>query len=146
MRRCPQCGSQVPDNSLTCPQCFTPIARDSEVVRDGMGNERMSPGTKSGNIAMLLALLPGLVGIWGLGHIYLGEMDRGLRFLVLGVLMTLSMVLLASASYLVFTVICLVFLALAWLALFAYHAFEVLALTAMKGATPPRWPFGRLSR
>lgn len=143
MRRCPQCGSQVPDNSLTCPKCFTPIARESEVARGGPGMERPEPGTKSGNTAMLLALLPGLLGVWGMGHFYLGEPDRGFRFLVLGLLITISMMLLASAAHLVFTVICLVFLALVWLALYAYHAFEVLTLTAMKGATPPRWPFRR---
>ncbi|MGE4275202.1 MAG: hypothetical protein AB7E27_03950 [Candidatus Methanomethylophilaceae archaeon] len=141
MRRCPQCGSSVPDNSLTCPQCFTPLPREAEVI-DGSGAwHGAKSGSKNGNVAMLLAILPGIFGIWGLGHLYLGESQRGLKFLAVGLLLTISMLILASAAYLVFTVVCLVFLALVWLALYAYHAFETLALVAMKGATPPHLPW-----
>lgn len=36
----------------------------------------------SNGIAMLLAFVPGLVGLFGLGHVYLGRTRRGLGFLL----------------------------------------------------------------
>ena len=40
--------------------------------------------TKSGGIAVLLAMLPGLVGLWGLGHFYTRRTMRGIILLGVG--------------------------------------------------------------
>jgi len=145
MRRCPQCGTDVPDNSLTCPKCFNPISRPGDVMGTSGPKQGAyaATGAKSGNVALLLAFLPGLIGIWGMGHIYLEETQRGLSFLGTGLLLTFLMVIMSSQSHLIFTVICLVFLALVWLAAFAYHIFEVLALMSVKGSSAPYWPYRR---
>ena len=94
-------------------------------------------------MALLLAFLPGLIGVWGLGHIYLEETSRGLSFLSTGLLLTFLMAIMSWQPYPIFFIICLVFLALVWLASFGYHLFEVLALISMKGASTPYWPFHR---
>ncbi len=89
---------------------------------------------------MLLALLPGFFGFWGLGHIYLGRPRQGFRHLVFGLLLVGVMMLMASSPGLIFTVIFLVLLALVYLALYGYQAFETFALALALGASPPQWP------
>lgn len=143
MRRCPECGTDVPDNSLTCPKCFTPISRPGEIIENS-GPVFRGYGTnsaKSGNVALLLAFLPGLVGVWGLGHIYLEETQRGLSFLGTGLMLTFLMLVVSWQSSLFIASICLVFLVLIWLAAFGYHLFEVLALSSVKGASAPHCPY-----
>jgi hypothetical protein len=39
--------------------------------------------------ALVLGLVPGLLSLWGIGHIFAGRIDRGLAFLVLGLVMSL---------------------------------------------------------
>ena len=73
---------------------------------------------------MALALLPGLIGIWGLGHIYMGLTERGLSFLGAGILLTLTLLALAYGWFLIFTIVCLVMFSLIWLGVFALQAFE----------------------
>ncbi|HIJ00654.1 MAG TPA: zinc ribbon domain-containing protein [Candidatus Methanomethylophilaceae archaeon] len=116
MRRCPYCGTEVPANSINCPGCYREIPRR-------IGGEKTKK-EKDPRIALLLALLPGALGIWGLGHIYLGAGRRGLYFLGSGLILTLLLAALAYGWFLVITIVCLVLIALIWLAGFVMQALE----------------------
>jgi len=42
---------------------------------------------KDTTITVLLALLPGLIGLFGIGHIYVGQTQKGLIWLVIGIVL-----------------------------------------------------------
>lgn len=80
-RRCPNCGADVPDNSINCPRCFTDVPRDVRTTEpqntygsDGYGG-RTGNG-KSRGIMILLAVIPPFFGFLGLGQIYRDSSDR----------------------------------------------------------------------
>ncbi|MCQ2070082.1 MAG: hypothetical protein MJZ68_03015 [archaeon] len=103
-RYCPNCGATVPPNSLTCPQCYTEIARDMTVnERDRYEQrsnttretyrEQISKRNKSPTIAMVLAVVPAFLGFLGLGQIYRDPRDQtGYYFLAGGLATFLIMV------------------------------------------------------
>ena len=93
-RRCPKCGAVVPDNSLTCPQCYTEVPRDlieTEPVRDrNEFRERIERRKKNLTISLILAILPAFFGILGLGMIYQDSRDsRGWEFMAAGLILYL---------------------------------------------------------
>ena len=59
---------------------------DYDAARRRRGMERPG-GWKSESITLLLAILPGLLVILGLGHLYLGASRRGIGFLIVGLVM-----------------------------------------------------------
>lgn len=95
-RRCPYCGEMVPSNSITCPKCFKRIPQEPEPVRDGRSKPKNERGRNyNRTVALLLSLIPGLVGFLGLGLIYRNpRQKRGYVALVLGLLFFWGAVLL----------------------------------------------------
>jgi hypothetical protein len=90
-KRCPNCKELVPSNSLTCPKCFAQIHRDA--VQDINENKKKDEKkNKSMKIAMFLATIPALIGLLGLGRIYLDPKDsRGYWYLVIGLVLFLPL-------------------------------------------------------
>ena len=93
-RRCPKCGAVVPDNSLTCPQCYTEVPRDlteQEPVRDrNEFRKQIERRKKDMRISLVLAIIPAFFGILGLGLIYQDSRDfRGWRYLAIGAVLYL---------------------------------------------------------
>jgi predicted nucleic acid-binding Zn ribbon protein len=71
-----QCGAKLPRGASFCPSC----------------GARFTTEVKSLRNATLLAAIPGiLLGILGLGHIYLGRVKRGVAFMVPGILLNIVM-------------------------------------------------------
>jgi hypothetical protein len=99
---CPRCGGESRDGYEFCMHCGFNFkeGRAPEYPyppyqpRPGMYPilDRKDPG-----IAVILALLPGLIGIMGIGHIYVGKMVTGFLLLVTG----LFLYSLAGASILI---------------------------------------------
>jgi len=54
------------------------------------GAERKGPPVpyKSTGLAAVLALILGLFGLWGIGHVYVGKLKRGIVLLVVGIILT----------------------------------------------------------
>lgn len=97
---CPHCGAQLVDEARFCGSCGSqlaapgpgappPDALSPPPVRDPrpsaqptpapFGPQRGGADVKDPNTALLLELLPGLVmGTYGIGHLYLGRVGRGL--------------------------------------------------------------------
>lgn len=96
--RCPHCGEYVPSTSTKCPKCYKSVPNNSVYKRDY--NRPSDPDTrgKSNTLAFFLALIPGIIGMQGLGLIYLDyKRERGWHFLIVGAILFLS--LLACVSW-----------------------------------------------
>ncbi len=88
-RRCPNCGAVVPDNSLTCPQCFAEVDRvlsdDPKKSTREQFREHIQRRDKNMTVSLVLAILPAFIGLLGLGLIYQDFRDiRGYRYLGTG--------------------------------------------------------------
>ena len=93
-RKCPKCGAVVPDNSLTCPQCYTEVPRDlveTEPLHDrNEFREQIERRKKNMKISLALAVIPAFFGILGIGLIYQDSRDyRGWQFLAIGAILYL---------------------------------------------------------
>ncbi len=104
---CPYCGELVPSNSLTCPKCYKKIPLEPEPRSTG-GDNGSSGGSRTGSgsgggtsdgIALLLAIIPGLFGILGLGILYKNRSARSwMAFLLLGLLVFAVTILIFTSS------------------------------------------------
>ncbi len=101
---CPRCGcmkdkSYVIDDSgntsRVCPQCGEPVGRFDEFcghcggkleqpVAMQMPFPRMK---KNGNLALVLAILPGFFNVFGLGHLVMKRYSRGAMFLAMSLIL-----------------------------------------------------------
>lgn len=88
-KKCPYCGEEVPTFSVTCPKCYREIPREETKRSSGYSvpNDRV-PATKTYNktLILILAIVPALIGIMGMGQIYQGRVEKGIKFLVVGLL------------------------------------------------------------
>lgn len=77
-RYCPFCGELVPSTSVTCPKCYRKIPAEPVSEKSGRSRRERADtpvGEKPSrsynkNIAIILAIVPGLFGFLGLGQIY----------------------------------------------------------------------------
>ncbi len=108
-RFCPHCGEAVPSTSITCPKCYRKIPPEPEGPKEAKRRERrketpVGERPKRGynrKVALVLAVVPGFLGILGLGQIYRNYRSTGGYFLLLfGLLLfTASMLLLTSHGH-----------------------------------------------
>lgn len=88
MPQCPNCGSEVTPNSQLCPYCgaaqssSTTLATSAPPLSRGVIVQYKSPG-----IAVVLALVFGIFGLMGIGHIYVGRVSKGLFLFIIGVIL-----------------------------------------------------------
>ncbi len=108
----------VPSTSLTCPKCYKKIPVEPKVTSTGdggasggkgsgkSGGSGGSTGEKSNAIAMILAIIPGLFGILGLGLLYKNlKSAGGLLFLVIGLIVFAVTLLIFTSSIPVLNII-----------------------------------------
>lgn len=93
-RRCPNCGAVVPENSLTCPQCYAEVDRilpdDPRKTTREEFREHIEKRDKKMAVSLALAVIPAFVGLLGLGLIYQDWRDpRGFRYLGTGIVLFL---------------------------------------------------------
>ena len=87
----------MPSTSTVCPKCYGSIPESTVSRRPARRTQTRSQKEKNSTLAFLLALLPGIFGLQGLGLIYLNhENRRGWHFL--GVGMVLFLLLLGCAN------------------------------------------------
>ncbi|MBI0584601.1 MAG: hypothetical protein ISF22_10305 [Methanomassiliicoccus sp.] len=88
---CTGCG-QILDGTGRCPSCGGSIAAfDRHCAGCGL---TLRHGTKSKVssrplAALILAIVPGMFSLWGIGHLFAGKLKKGLLFLFMGLLMML---------------------------------------------------------
>ena len=100
---CRNCGRVIPDGSLYCPFCGAKqdvaVPSNAQVppvnpTPPAVPSQPYAPQTvvykeKDEGITALLALVGGLFGLWGIGHLYVGEVKKGIMLLILGFLVQL---------------------------------------------------------
>lgn len=115
---CPTCGSNLSqqqaqtDYTASQPDYSQPIQRDPSGYDQG-GYQQPPPGPqsytpppvypvgapqKSPGIALLLGLLLGWLGLWGIGQIYVGRIGRGIVLLIIGIVLMPALLFLAIAG------------------------------------------------
>ena len=83
MKFCRQCGTGLLEDEMFCPRC----GYDGEMFYSESAPERTRTGKNRNMIALFLALLPGLVNIFGLGQLYLRCYVRAAIFIALTVIL-----------------------------------------------------------
>ncbi len=83
---CPNCGKEIQVDVAFCPSCGqnlkgTVTAKPATVV----SLEHKSPG-----IAAVLALVLGIIGLMGIGHVYVGKIGKGVALLASGIILLLA--------------------------------------------------------
>ena len=89
MSYCPFCGAFIESHWDYC-QKYGKYLRGLLNVSETPVNAWRK---KNPMIALLLALIPGLSGIWGIGHFYVGEFGKGILLLFLGIILAFIMIL-----------------------------------------------------
>lgn len=78
---CPKCGSSVENNSTETSKESTPNTNPTRLQRQ--------PEWKSEGTTLILTIILGIFGFGGIGHIYLGNITRGIVILVVGIVLLL---------------------------------------------------------
>jgi hypothetical protein len=87
---CPMCGGESRDGHQFCMHCGFNFKEPSAPTYP-YPPYQPRPGIypvldrKDSGIATILALLPGLMGIMGIGHVYVGKIVQGFLLLILGI-------------------------------------------------------------
>lgn len=88
-RFCTACG-QPADGNTVCLECHSrigPMDRYCPGCGRALRPEKAPRFTSRPVAAMMLGLVPGLLSLWGVGHLFAGRLERGIAFLVLGLVM-----------------------------------------------------------
>ena len=95
-RRCPHCGERVPSFSINCPNCYRSIpSEDPPKEEYRIIDDDRAPSVRRVNrkLVAFLAFVPGVFGLFGLGQLYQKDWHKGFLFLLTGVLMMTTIVL-----------------------------------------------------
>ena len=80
---CPKCGEPVPSSATECPKCYAKITESAPEVHEFKDTSKKRISTHS--IMMALAILPGFLGILGLGLVYKDRSNkRWMLYLAVG--------------------------------------------------------------
>ncbi len=107
-RYCPYCGELVTYTSITCPKCYKKIPNQPEQFEEKKesGKTTSSSGGKKHSIALLLALIPGLFGLLGLGLLYNDRSSKpGWTLLVVGLLTFILFIIIVTSSIFILNIV-----------------------------------------
>ena len=135
-RRCPYCKERVPEFSVNCPRCYRDIPPEAS-GRTPIDDAR-APSVNAVNrrAVAMLALIPGAIGLMGLGHFYQKDYRKGAMFLSMGILMMAAIVILVSgisASVTgVMSIILTVFMVIMFIGTYLIQAFDAIVRSLFK--------------
>jgi hypothetical protein len=119
---CYKCGAQLSEGANFCKSCGArqdnrdpAIATNSSTLQATSNTVNVKAQGKSMTIVLLLALLPGFFGFWGIGHFYIGKTTRGVVFLICGLFLDDISVVVIAISLGVATPIIVWFPLIGWL-------------------------------
>ena len=107
-RYCPYCGELVTSTSITCPKCYKKLPNQPEPTGGGGGSGKSSPsgGGKNRSIAILLAIIPGLFGLLGLGLLYYDRSSKpGWTLLIIGLLTFALFLVIVTSSIFILNIV-----------------------------------------
>jgi len=92
---CSKCGSESDDDTKFCPKCGVALNKDSVEPQSTIDNKnndsefQRKPEWKSEGTTLILTIVLGIFGFGGIGHIYLGNITRGIVILIVGIALLL---------------------------------------------------------
>lgn len=133
-RRCPHCGEAVPSFSINCPRCYRSIPGEESKAEYRIIDDDRAPSTHRVNrkAVLLLALLPGVFGFFGLGHLYQRDYRKGFAFLATGVFMMSVIVLLNTAVGGALAVFLTIGLTILFIGAYLFQAFDAFVRSLFK--------------
>ena len=118
---CTKCGSSVSAADTFCPKCG---AQKGTAIPTSRANVTERPTEwKSESTTLILAIVLGLFGVAGVGHLYLGKIQTGIILLIVGI------ILIAIGVVLLIVIVGVVFL-IGYLALFIWQIIDSRKLCA----------------
>jgi hypothetical protein len=85
---CSNCGEKVPEiNIERCPKCDSPVLQYPENL--SFAQSTLKRPYKSARKAIIIAIVGGLFGLQGIGHMYVGKLGKGFGILTTGVALIL---------------------------------------------------------
>lgn len=78
---CSYCGAKVSRLDAFCPNCGTRLSGGTQSLAGVPLSSRVKQPKDSG-LAFLIELIPGLFGFLGIGHMYAGQVTRGVLLLI----------------------------------------------------------------
>lgn len=87
MPSCPECGKELAEGATYCPSCGKAVTFLQPVMTPPTPQPTITLPQKNVGITVILALVLGIFGIMGIGHIYVGKIKRGMGFLIVGLIL-----------------------------------------------------------
>ena len=84
---CPKCGNKIIGNG-SCPNCNSPQSNQRQQNNPNQMRQRPYEW-KSEGTTLILTVLLGIIGLGGIGHIYLGNITRGIVLLIIGIVLVI---------------------------------------------------------
>lgn len=127
-RRCPHCGERIPSFSINCPSCYRSIPREEPRETYRIIDDDRAPSLHRVNrkAVMLLALIPGVFGLFGLGHFYQRDCRKGAFFLMMGVFMMSVIVLLNTTVKGPLAIVMTIGLMILFIGAYLFQAFDAI--------------------
>lgn len=82
---CKHCGKELGADAAVCPNCGQP-SKDQQSVSASTVSVGYNP-YKNPTTAALIAIIGGIFGFPGIGHIYVGRIARGILILISGLIL-----------------------------------------------------------
>ena len=94
-RRCPYCGERIPSFADNCPSCYRSVPREDKQETYRIIEDDRAPSLYrvDHRIVIFLAFIPAVFGLFGLGQLYQKDWHKGMMFLMVGILMMTTIVL-----------------------------------------------------
>ena len=125
MAFCDNCGHAIRLGAKFCGSCGNPITETATPIQDTNQSHaepppkqnvnsgkvlQRPPEWKSMGVTMVLTVVLGIVGLGGIGHLYLGKIIKGIVLLIVGIILAIIgwltifglIILLAFALYVVY--------------------------------------------
>ena len=128
-RRCPYCGERVPTFSINCPSCYRSIPREEPKQEEyRIIDDDRAPSVRRVNrkAVAILALVPGVFGLFGLGQLYQRDWYKGIMFLATGILMMAAMVVTLSSGWGPFAIVFFIGLLILFIGAYLLQAFDAI--------------------
>lgn len=90
----------MPSFSVNCPNCYRSIPQEEPRQEEyRIIDDDRAPSLRRVNrkTVALLAFIPGVFGLFGLGQLYQKDWHKGIMFLLMGIFMMATMVLLLTS-------------------------------------------------
>ncbi len=148
MPYCPSCGREVKEGENYCPYCGGALPQQQASSSERRGYNTSHQGytgpdqggyqqplvygtEKSTGVAIILGLIVGLIGLWGIGQMYVGRIARGVMFLILGLILMPALVLIGAFGMFVtagLSLLLIFALPIVYLVLWIYQGYDAYKL------------------